>query len=324
MRRLVLFLFTVIWTAAASAQSPFLVQIPEDQLPDDTVLMSRGDVTVSYADWKAHLRSMPEEGRGDIVSNPALMAQVMDSLWTWKNLAHEARKNGFDEDPDARADVAYAAEKALGRAWLYDARQSAAPADYSMMAREHYIVNPQDYRTEETVRVFHILISSQNRPEEEALALAEEVRGLILAGEQTIDELALAYSEDASVAQNRGHLEPQPRGKWTPPFEDAAFALTEGQISEPVQTHYGYHVIVLEERIPGEKVPFEQVEEVLMVHFEFEYRDRFRLRRAEAAADVTGRELNVGALRTIMPLGAMTASQVFEQSQIQDVPQNGD
>lgn len=313
MKRLVLPGLALLWLWAGPVPAQ---PASGDEIPDDTVLMSRGEVSVTYGDWQAHLRSFPEEGRPEILVNPLLMAKVMDSLWTWKVLAQQAREAGYDRNPEAQADVAYAAEKALGKAWLYEARRSAPPADYTQMAREHYILNPADYNLEETVRVSHILVSTENRSDDEALTRAREVRELILAGEIAFEELALEYSDDSTVRHNGGRLASQPRGRWVGPFDEVAFAMTEpGEVSPPVRTRYGYHVIVFGSREPAKNIPFEEVREMLEAHFEAEYRDGRRLRRAEAAKDAAGRELNVEALRAIMPLDALSAPQVFEQAE---------
>lgn len=103
-----------------------------------------------------------------------------------------------------------------------------------------------------TVR--HILIGTKDpfsgetiREDEEALKLAREVREKLLAGE-SFDELAAEYSDDPGSSDNGGRYENVNVNSWTPAFRDAALELEIGEISEPIETPFGYHVMQVEER----------------------------------------------------------------------------
>ena len=92
--------------------------------------------------------------------------------------------------------------------------------------------------------------------------------------------LPQVFSEDPAKTNNRGRYPQMKRGDMVRPFEDAAFALRgDGQISEPVKTSYGSHVLRLNRRIPPEAVPFDQVKSQLMAQAEqrhlAEYRKRY-------------------------------------------------
>lgn len=85
---------------------------------------------------------------------------------------------------------------------------------------------------------------------DEKLAVKERLYGLrnrILKGER-FSTMALLYSEDPGSAKKGGELGFQGRGELVPEFEAAAFALKDGEISEVVETEYGYHIIQLIER----------------------------------------------------------------------------
>ena len=82
-------------------------------------------------------------------------------------------------------------------------------------------------------------------------ARAEEIRRRAVAGED-FAELARQFSQDPGTSRRGGDVGRFSRGEMVRPFEEAAFALEEGEISEPVETPYGYHVIQLRERfVPG-------------------------------------------------------------------------
>jgi parvulin-like peptidyl-prolyl isomerase len=96
--------------------------------------------------------------------------------------------------------------------------------------------------------VGHILIRGQDQ---NALDRIEHIRGL-LEGGADFDRTADAFSEDPSVSINHGHLGFIARGQFVKEFEDQAFAMNPGQLSGPVKTQFGYHLIkIFSERKQG-------------------------------------------------------------------------
>ncbi|MBP6440251.1 MAG: peptidylprolyl isomerase [Caldilineaceae bacterium] len=85
------------------------------------------------------------------------------------------------------------------------------------------------------------------RDDAATLALANELRARILAGED-FAALAAEYSDDVGSGQNGGDLGWFGRGMMVAPFEEAAFSLPVGEVSEPVKTDFGYHLIEVTER----------------------------------------------------------------------------
>ncbi len=98
----------------------------------------------------------------------------------------------------------------------------------------------------EEVHAAHILISSSGRTEEEALAIAREVRKNLTA--ENFAEYASLFSEDPGSAPRGGDLGFFGRGVMVAEFEQAAFSLQQGEISGLVKTQFGYHIIYLIEK----------------------------------------------------------------------------
>lgn len=103
--------------------------------------------------------------------------------------------------------------------------------------------------TAASVSARHILISYEGaerstatRTKEEAKVLAESVLEMIIAGEK-IETIAAQYSDDAGSKDKGGDLGKFESGVMTPKFEEAAFALEAGQVSEVVETDFGFHII---------------------------------------------------------------------------------
>jgi parvulin-like peptidyl-prolyl isomerase len=109
-----------------------------------------------------------------------------------------------------------------------------------------------------TIRARHILLQipqgAAPAQEDSVRALAEALRTRILAGEDFAG-LAMEYSQDAGSGATGGDLGTFSRGTMVPPFEEAAFALEVGELSEVVETNYGLHLIRVDERVIP---PFEE------------------------------------------------------------------
>jgi peptidyl-prolyl cis-trans isomerase D len=132
--------------------------------------------------------------------------------------------------------------------------------------KEHYEIQLDEYRKPERIRARHILL----RLEPEASAeLEAQVRAraeaLVKEAEEGKDfaELARANSQGPSAPQG-GDLGFFTRGKMVKPFEEAAFALEEGQMSDLVRTPFGYHIIKVEKREPETVRTFESVKDEIL------------------------------------------------------------
>lgn len=132
--------------------------------------------------------------------------------------------------------------------------------------KKFYQENPARFEQPESVRASHILFSTrdnatqQELPEDKKAAkkkLADDVLKRARGGED-FAKLAKEYSDDPGSKETGGEYT-FARGRMVPEFEAAAFALTPGQISDPVTTQFGYHIIKLSEKIPAKKADFDKV-----------------------------------------------------------------
>jgi len=104
--------------------------------------------------------------------------------------------------------------------------------------QKYYESNSEMFKSEETASAKHILVDTLEQMQEIKL---EIVNGL------SFEEAARKYSKCPSAAQG-GSLGSFTRGRMVPEFEKAAFELQVGEISEPVKTQFGYHLIQLDEK----------------------------------------------------------------------------
>ena len=131
--------------------------------------------------------------------------------------------------------------------------------DWEQRARELYLSNPEGFSTGKRVDVSHILIEIENRTFDEWVSLVQDIRTRLSAGE-SFEALAVELSDDAASARKGGALGPVSKGQMVKEFEAVAFALTEpGQISEPVLTKFGVHMVRLNSLEDATLIPFDRV-----------------------------------------------------------------
>jgi len=126
--------------------------------------------------------------------------------------------------------------------------------------RQYYDTNISQYQTPGQVRASHILLRVDDEDTEEevverAADLATQARG-----GADFAELAREHSDDEGTAENGGDLGLFGRGRMVPEFEAAAFEMNEGDISDPVKSAFGYHVIQVTEKQEEITQPFETVQ----------------------------------------------------------------
>lgn len=222
--------------------APALAQDAPAEVTPGTVVAKVGDDTITEADiafaaeeMQADLARMPLEAR-----KPFLLSMIIDM----KVMAQAARAAQMDQSEIFARRLTYLRDRALNRAFFADRIASAVTAEAVQAAYDKYVAEYGE------VHVRHILLTT----EEDALAVKAELE----AGAD-FATVAAEKSIDPSAQQNGGDLGFVPRGRTVQPFEDAAFAMTTpGQLSDPVQTQFGWHIILFEEARAGTPAPFEQ------------------------------------------------------------------
>ena len=165
----------------------------------------------------------------------------------------------------------------------------AAGAVTEAEVRAHYEANRHSYDGGSFLRASHILVKvPATAPPEQEKAALEKLRGLQarLAQGEAFADLARAHSDDPGMT-GVGDLRPFGRGRMVASFEDVAFALAVDEVSEPVRTRYGYHLIQVTHREERRRRPYEEVREGL--------RSRLRLPKTSRARRATLERLRAAA-----------------------------
>jgi foldase protein PrsA len=145
--------------------------------------------------------------------------------------------------------------------------------------RQYYDENTKEFKND-TVRASHILLDTREE--------AEEVLAKVKAGED-FNQLAEQYSVDPSAKTSMGDLGEFGYGDMIEPFEQAAFALDEGEISDIVETQFGYHIIKVFDKTIVDPSPFEEVKDGIessLLYYEREARYSQILTEMREQADV--------------------------------------
>ena len=237
----------VLAVPAAIAQDAPAAPAAEAPAPSpDAVVATVGDEAITEADisfaaedLQQELSQMPPEER---------RAFLVTVLIDMKVMAKAAREQQMDQTETFKRRLEYLEERALRRAYFADKIAAGVTPEAVKAAYDQFVAG---FQPQEEVHARHILVATK----EDAEAIKAE-----LAAGKPFEDLAKEKSTDPSGAQNGGDLGFFSRGMMVKPFEDAAFALTEpGQISEPVESQFGWHIIRLEEKRQSQPPSLEEV-----------------------------------------------------------------
>ena len=284
---------------------------------DDVVLLRRGDITVTRADFMHMVESStPQAGRATALADDRKVRAMIADLYVIRELAAEARQAGLADDELVKFKLAVQQDRTLMDALLDKAVAAAGTPDFDKIARERYTANPQRFRVGERVRASHILIAAKmDRSKEQAKVLAEDVRKQALEGKPFAD-LVLQYSDDQSAKTNKGDLGFFEHDRMVKPFADAAFAMNKpGEISPVVETQFGYHVIRYAERKPARQLSFDEVKGGIIERERQSYEARVRTEKIEEARSLKDIEVNQEAVAAISAEGKKAAAAALAAAQ---------
>ncbi|MGH7198063.1 MAG: peptidylprolyl isomerase [Candidatus Omnitrophota bacterium] len=204
------------------------------QKKNDTVLARFAGHTITRADFDRRIESLPENLRAVALRRKKeLVEEMVDERF----LEKEARRRNIENQPDVKELLGAARRKILVAKLIdgeVDRKISLEPDE----AQKHYEANKEQYMTPLLFRASHIQVAT----EEEARAVRKE----LLAGAD-FEELARNKSLDSTRARG-GDIGFFQKGQLIPEIETAAFAMRKGELSEPVKTQFGYHIIRLTDR----------------------------------------------------------------------------
>ena len=271
--------------ATPAAPKPVPAQIPE-------VLARVNGEAVTKADFDRAVQALEARAGGPVPpeQRDQVLRGVLDQLIGYRALVQETKARNIavpDGEVDARigqirgqfpSEEAFTQMLAQRKLTLEqvksDARQDMAISKLieteiaSKIAvkpdqvTDFYAKNPDQFKQGESVRASHILISvpkgADAATKAQARTKAEQVLKEVKAGKD-FAALATQYSGDPGSAAKGGDLGFFQQGQMVGPFNDVAFSLAPGTVSDLVETDFGFHIIKVAEKKAGRTIPLEEV-----------------------------------------------------------------
>lgn len=264
----------------------------------DEIVIEQGNTKVTQSDLRRSIEAMvPARQLGVFYADRRRLSQHAGNFFTVRKLAEMAQERTLSEDELWRVEEARA--RALSQAQLDYMVSQAPQPDFEKLALETYRAYPERFHSDEAVRVAHVLIGTKDRAEEAAQLRAQEVYELAKSG-RDFAELVAEYSDDPSSVRNGGDLGFFSRNKMVKPFEEAAFGLAaEGEITGPIQSPFGFHIIKFIDRREAGLRPFEEIKESLIAAERDAFRTRVVNEIVEKIANLDGVKTNYEALMSL-------------------------
>ncbi len=218
--------------AAAPAGDPVLVTVNGSPIRQSELNIALEDIG----------SGLPPEVRG-----PARDEYVLSFLTDMTLLAKAAEAQKIDQTPEFQNRLAYARTKALMEALMMQEAKKAVSAELKRKTYDELVKSaPADME----VHARHILVDDE--------AKAKDIAKRAKAGE---DFAKLAKENSKDSAEDGGDLGYFTKDQMVPEFAEAAFKLEKGQVSDPVKTQFGWHIIKVEDKRQKPVPAYEQVED---------------------------------------------------------------
>lgn len=216
-----------------------------------------GSRTITDQDVKSMLGGMPDAQKQQINQDADTKLRIVDNMVIEEVFVQEAEATGVSKDKEYTEALDRARRQLLAQRFL---QKNIQPKVTDANVRAFFDKNKTRYSNDE-VHAMHVLLKTE--------AEAKEVYGKATKGED-FQVLAKKYSKDPSAAQNMGDLGFFTRSRMVAPFADKAFSMKAGEISEPVKTPFGFHVIKMIARRDGKAVNFTDVKDQVRGDFQNE------------------------------------------------------
>ena len=201
--------------------------------------VTMGDVALTYSTLPEQMRAQPDD---------RMLEAITEQISSEYALMDKALEAGLESSPEVQARLQAARRATLAEMYI-TAELAKRVTDEAL--KEGYETMIADFPEEEEVRARHILVDE----EDDAKAITKALRGT----DEDFAKLAAEKSTGPSGASG-GDLGYFVKSAMVAPFAEAAFSMKPGEISDPVKTQFGWHVIKLEDRRMRKPPAFEELE----------------------------------------------------------------
>lgn len=228
---------------------------------EDPILAEIGTVKFRMSDLERIISYYDEQKRKSLEQNPEYRAIILRRIVQVMVLSQNAKEQGFDMKADIKEQLDLMNNDFIATQYLE--KEVVGKIEVSDKDAElYYRMHKEELGTPEMVRVRHILFSApktvSDDEKKKAKAKAEEVLKSIRDG-ASFEKLAAEMSDDTGSKSKGGDIGFFQKGRMVPEFEKAAFSLKNGELSDVIETAFGYHILKLEERKEAKVEPYEKV-----------------------------------------------------------------
>ncbi|HEV1285432.1 MAG TPA: peptidylprolyl isomerase [Bryobacteraceae bacterium] len=231
----------------------------------DAVVLTVGEDKITKAQFDMIIATIPPQQQAQ-AQTPKGRRDIAEKLAEILTLAQEAKAKKLDQTEKVQQQIALSVDQLLANVMYRDLAENSKPDDATLHA--YYDTHKTEW---EEVKARHILIRFQGSKmpladgqkeitPEEALAKATDLRAKIVAGAD-FATLAKENSDDKGSGANGGDLGAFGKGQMVPEFDKEAFLLPVGQVSQPVKSQFGYHIIKVESHSTK---PFDDVKATIL------------------------------------------------------------
>lgn len=216
---------------------------------DNPVLVTAGSDTLTQQQFTTMMDNMPPQMRMILKSQPQLRHGILQKWGEFSILAQEAAATGLKNEPAVQQKIKDITNRILVEEYIRKHTGKTKVTD--AMVKKYYNDNKEQFSHGEEIRAQHILVAVDKNASAETQATAKEK---ILSIQQQLKDgkdfaaLAKEYSDDPGSKGTGGDLGFFGHGAMVKSFEDAAFATAIGQVSAPVHSDYGWHLIKVNAR----------------------------------------------------------------------------
>ena len=255
----------------------------KQSINQNTEVLARGPngLVVTVSDILSEVNKMNPAMRSDFFKNQANVRQIANNLLVRRILAAEAQKEKLDRDLVVQAGMVVAKDRVLSDARLNQMDVANEPTEKAIeaYAQSKYRANIEKYEVPAQTRASHILIEKKD---ENSLKEAQSLVTKIKEGAK-FEDMAKEFSKDPGSASRGGDLGFFTAGRMVKTFEDATNALAKpGDISDPVESQFGYHIIRLDERQAKTVKSFDEVRLQLMSEARADLLSQKRVQKVQA------------------------------------------
>jgi peptidyl-prolyl cis-trans isomerase C len=247
MRKVMIFILTI------SLLFTFIACTKKEAPKTGPYLAMVGKTQITQADMEREIKGLPDFAQ-KLFEGPEGKEKFLNELIKKELLYQEALKRGIDKDAEYQKKVEEFKKLTLIGQLLEKEIESKAKVT-EQDAKAYYEKHKAELAAISQIKASHILVKTE--------AEAKKIEEMLKKG-GNFAELAKKYSIDTGSAKNGGDLGYFSSGQMVPEFEQAAARLKPGEISEPLKTKFGYHLIKVADKRTGKPVEFEKVKNVLL------------------------------------------------------------